>query len=239
MKPASLSTIRSALAENPRLRVSTGALLLSNAIPLLGVLLLHWDLFTIMFLFWFENVIIGGVNVLKMLMASGEMKLPESAKVPGVQMGRVSLVMKIMSVPFFVVHYGGFAAVHGVFVFVLFGGVMGSFSHPQTVGPFPAPETVAPHVMRLFIPVLAIIASHLVSFFVNFIGQDEYKKVSVQEQMIAPYSRVVILHVVILFGGFATMLLGAPWLALVLLVLLKTAIDLSAHVGERTRAAAR
>ena len=51
--------------------------------------------------------------------------------------------------------------------------------------------------------------------------------------MNAPYGRVILLHVVILFGGFAVQALHSPAWALVLLVGLKIAIDLKGHFSER------
>jgi uncharacterized protein DUF6498 len=54
-----------------------------------------------------------------------------------------------------------------------------------------------------------------------------------------PYSRVVALHVTVLAGGALAHTIGAPLAALVLLVLLKTAIDLLAHLGEHRRAEMR
>ena len=52
-----------------------------------------------------------------------------------------------------------------------------------------------------------------------------------------PYQRVILLHVTVLAGGFVVMLLGQPLLALVLLVLLKTAVDVQAHVAEHLKLA--
>jgi hypothetical protein len=46
------------------------ALVLANLIPLAGVFVFHWEVFPLLFLFWLENVVIGIVNVLKMLFAS-------------------------------------------------------------------------------------------------------------------------------------------------------------------------
>ena len=74
--------------------------------------------------------------------------------------------------------------------------------------------------------------SHGVSFFVNFIREEEYLNVSPDEQMFQPYGRVIVLHVTILGGGFLAGYLGTPLASLVLLVILKTAIDLRAHLKE-------
>ncbi len=47
--------------------------------------------------------------------------------------------------------------------------------------------------------------------------------------MMRPYGRMVVLHVAILFGGFAVMALQRPEAPLVVLILLKTALDLGLH----------
>ena len=230
MKPARLSEIRSSIRENPNLRQSAGTLLISNALPLLGVLFFRWDLFTIMFLFWIENVFLGIINVPKMLLAQGQANV--TGPMPtNVRSFVITPVLNVFVTAFFMVHYGMFTAIHGVFVFVLFGG---NSMRPSSMGP--SLDAVLPHVQRMWVPVAAIIASHLVSFFVNYIGQEEYRRVSVQQQMAVPYGRIVVLHLVIIFGGIAIQLLGAPWAAIALLVVLKTALDLAAHVGERKRA---
>jgi hypothetical protein len=66
-----------------------------------------------------------------------------------------------------------------------------------------------------------------------------YLAVSPSGQMGEPYSRVVVLHVTILASGFLIEILGTPLAALVLLVVLKTAIDLRAHLKEHCKAERR
>ena len=79
----------------------------------------------------------------------------------------------------------------------------------------------------------AMFLSHGASFFLNYMGRGEYRTASVGGQMAAPYARVVVLHLTILFGAFAIAFLGAPIVALLILVVLKTAIDLALHLRER------
>ena len=55
---------------NDWLRPSVIALLLANLVPVFGVVVPGWEVFPLMFLFWSENVIIGALNVLKLLIAS-------------------------------------------------------------------------------------------------------------------------------------------------------------------------
>jgi hypothetical protein len=50
--------------------------------------------------------------------------------------------------------------------------------------------------------------------------------------MVAPYGRLVILHLTILFGAFVSLAIGSPIGAIVVLVLLKTGLDLWLHLRE-------
>src|SRR3989442_6394539 len=45
------------------------ALVVANALPLVGVLFLGWTVFPLVLLYWLENVVVGGFNVAKLLLA--------------------------------------------------------------------------------------------------------------------------------------------------------------------------
>jgi hypothetical protein len=199
------------------LTLSVILLVAANLVPLYGVLFLKWQVFPILLVFWMENIVIGVFNVFKMLLAS--------PTVP------TSWLAKIFIIPFFCFHYGMFTLVHGIFVFVLFGGV---FSHGAS---FPSAGSVIEAVgdFQLGWALLALLLSHAVSFSVNYVGKGEYKQASLQQLMGQPYSRVVLLHITILFGGFIVMALGSPVYALLLLILLKTLIDVQAHLLEHRK----
>ena len=135
-------------------------------------------------------------------------------------------VAKAGMIPFFVVHYGIFTTVHGVFVLTLFGGV-----HERG---FPGP-TAFFHAVQgagIWPAALALGASHAVSFAFNYIGGGEYRTAALASLMSRPYGRVMVLHGVILGGGFLVQALGAPLAAIALLVVLKTGLDLVGHVRE-------
>jgi hypothetical protein len=191
-----------------------------NTIPLFGVLFFGWSLFSIMFLYWLENGIIGFFNVFKIALAraSGPSRFTINGR-------SVSPANKEVRIIFFILHYGLFWTVHGVFVFLFFGT---SFEPFGGVG-----------LRGVAIAAAALFLSHGVSFFVNFLGKEEYLTVSPDQQMTEPYSRVVVLHVTVLAGGALADSLGAPLAALVLLILLKTAIDLLAHLREHRKAQMR
>jgi hypothetical protein len=191
------------------------ALVAANLAPLYGVLVLGWETFPLVLLFWLENVIIGALNAARMLCVD-----PRDP---------ASWAAKLLMVPFFCVHYGMFTAVHGVFVFALFGG--SAYGEIHGLWTLDAAAR-AVHELGLGLAVLALAASHLFSFLWNYLGRGEYRRASVGQLMAQPYGRVVVLHIAILGGGFATMALGSPVWALLLLVALKIGFDLRAHLRE-------
>jgi hypothetical protein len=195
--------------------VPPSALLLigANLIPLIGVVALQWTVFSILLLYWSENLVIGSFNVLRMAFAE-----PRDI---GANASKVFLI------PFFTVHYGIFTLVHGIFVVALFG------PKGQAVGP--ASLLPAVRAAGVGYGVLAIALSHAFSFVHNYLGSGEFRRTSPYVLMFQPYARVMILHVTILAGGFLTQALGAPTIALIVLIALKTGIDLRAHLAERRK----
>jgi len=192
-------------------------LVLANLIPLAGVLFLGWETFPLVFLFWLENVVVGVFNVLKMLIAA-----PQNG---------VNWLAKAFMIPFFCVHYGMFTFVHGVFVVGFFG--------KQFRRGAPAPDVDLflrlISEQHLWVAVIALFASHGFSFVWNYLKRGEYQRASLAALMQQPYGRVVVLHVAILGGGFLVMAMGSPVAGLVLLVLLKIALDVRAHVKQHQR----
>lgn len=200
---------------------SAVVLVLANMVPLYGVLMLDWPVYPLIVLFWVENLVIGVVNVLKMLTVD-----PADPAL---------WLAKLMLVPFFCVHYGAFAAGHGLFVFTLFGG---SDDLSAAGGMFPVGEWIERvAALGLLLPAAVLAASHLFSFAWNHLLRGEFRIASVPELMTQPYRRVVVLHVVIIAGGMAVMLFGSPLWALLLLIGLKVNLDLRAHLREHRRPA--
>lgn len=57
--------------------------------------------------------------------------------------------------------------------------------------------------------------------------------------MMAPYGRIAILHIAILFGGFGVAALGSPLPLLLMLVVMKLAVDVWLHRREHRADAAQ
>jgi hypothetical protein len=70
----------------------------------------------------------------------------------------------------------------------------------------------------------ATLATHGGSLLTNFVGRGEYRHISPGRQMAEPYKRVVVLHLTILGGAFFVASAGTPVAALVVMVVVKTAV---------------
>lgn len=216
----------------PQTRASRLALVLANLVPIVGVVWFDWRVFDILILYWAENVVVGGINVLRMLACRGgsvlDAHLPagfrsqhDAGQPRALQ--RAASGMRLFLIPFFAVHYGLFCFGHYTAVVSIFGDLNGGGGGPAFSWP---PE--------LWIGVAAITASHLVSFWFNYIGQGEYQRTSLRELMHRPYGRIVVMHLTVIGGGLLVTTLGNPLWMLVLLVVLKIGIDLGLHVRERS-----
>lgn len=175
--------------------------------PLFGIFLFGWDAVTILVLYWLESVIIGGLNVIKILSVKNS-DMPSNLFFLG----------NIFNACFFTVHFGMFTWVHGEFLKEIFG-AESLLSGVKEGGP-------------IMWTALSFLMSHLFSMLINFYGKKEYLGRTPNAQMMQPYGRVFVMHLVVLFGGFLVQSFGAPVLAVVLLIVLKTGIDLAAHNKE-------
>lgn len=202
---------------NRRLTPSAVVLILANFIPIYGVAFLGWEAFPVILLFWFENVVIGFYNALKIVFARPD------------DLGR--WIAKVFMVPFFAFHYGMFCFVHGIFVVALFGGGTVESLDSPGVGMFAGALAAAGVTWAA----AALILSHGFSFAWNYLKKGEYRRATIDNLMKQVYSRVVVLHIVIIASGFLVLALGMPAIGLVLLVLLKIGVDLTAHLKERAR----
>jgi hypothetical protein len=220
-------------------RAAIVALVAANAVPLLGVLLLDWSMQGLLLVYWLESGVVGAFNIPKILYAHGPetpetrskakrlksngstVRLPDApGEVPEAPVRRPE---NRPIVRFFLFHYGGFWAVHGLFVGVL-----------------PAFAGGAGAVGLAELPTLALGAgaaavSHGVSYRRNYIDDAEWRTASPGGRLYAPYDRVLVMHLTIVVGAFAVSFLGTPAGALAVMVLVKTAIDLRAHLREHDR----
>ena len=238
-------------------RPSAKVLILANLLPLFGVLFLDWSVFNIVVLYWMENLVLGVINILKMITCKPDVsKIDVGGFIPGKvseeqrdeimgqfeSVGGVKAmttghtVMKLFMIPFFTVHYFGFCAGHGIFVFAFFGRDAGhGVSGHGLSGAFDQLPQLLTGTFAL--AAIGLIVSHLFSFFSNYLGRGENRKTIVPLLMFKPYGRIVVLHIAIIFGGFLVVALGIPMGLLLIMVVGKIILDLKMHLLEHAKAA--
>jgi hypothetical protein len=185
---------------------STLMLIIANLAPIAGSVFFDWNLGDVMVLYWAESAIIGFFNVCKIAI-----------------IGRwAALLMG----PFFIGHFGGFMAVHFLFLYTIF------------VAPQTGMETgneladVAQLFITLWPALAALFISHAFSFYTNFLGRHEFRDRTVNQQMTEPYSRIIFMHLILIFGGGLVMILGDPAPILILVIGLKIYFDIKAHLKQ-------
>jgi hypothetical protein len=179
-----------------------------------GVLVLGWSPFVVMALFWFENVVVGVCNVVRML-------------VTGARLGTGGMIGGIALAAFFTVHYGLFTTVHGMFVALLFGS--GELGRGATDGGLAGPVLAMARYLLAerdgWLAALAIVLVHA-SGLAQWLVRTREAPPALKELMGAPYGRIVILHVTLIASGFLVQALKAPVAGALLLVGLKLGYDL-------------
>lgn len=195
-------------------------LILFNAIPIYGVLQWGWKSFDLIFLYWLENLIIGAIMILRMVVR------PYSHA--------VEFALPVFLVPFFTFHYGMFCFVHGTFVVSLFGeGLQSELANMDLM------EMILPLVesRHLFWPLMGLLAYQLLDW-VRDVSERGLGSDGIKQLTIAPYRRIIVLHITIIASGFALGTLNEPLVGLLLLVAFKTGMDIY-HWNKDEQAAAQ
>lgn len=192
--------------------ISVYTLIITNLVPLVGIFFFSWDIFSILFLYWAESLIIGGFHVIKLFYSSLKQKFYAG----------------FFLVPFFCIHFGGFLFGHLVLLLVLFSPIgLLTGGNPGFAELIAVLQTVS---FQVFFAFLFLLVSHGVSFVNNYLQKQEYLYKKADDIFFAPYKRIGIMQAVILLsGGFFTLIKG-PLLSVILLVALKMFFDLRAHI---------
>jgi len=201
--------------------ISAVALILVNLIPLFGVWFWGWNILAILIVYWLESVIIGFFNVLRLLKSEKNepwQKPILAQKVDfGIDFSQIPWEDKKETIKMFLANFGIFVLIDGFFVFF-----------------FVLVFNLQPLVWWIIlVNFLGLFISHLISHLVNFIGNQEYKRVSLQQLFFQPYKRILVMHITIIVGTFLILRFGLPVnLAFSILIVLKIVIDLWSHIAE-------
>lgn len=227
----------------------TGLLLVAaNATVIPGVIVFGWSPWIILFIYWAESLIIGLLNVVRLLMCGAVTK--EGFFSPWGLAGA-----SFMSL-FFFVHYGLFMAGHLLFLLAIYSELIPGLppSSVATAKTLLGALTELPPDGAVFTGFLSgllrfdrlidfldsevlvialLLVSHLAAFFIYFVRGRRFVTGETAQYFMRPYKRIVLMHLTIIFG--AMIILGAGWdpaKFIVFWVLLKILVDLRLHFSD-------
>jgi len=190
------------------LHLSAIALLMTNFFILFLALNFNWSVYDVLVLFWAETAIVAFYFVLR---------------VPFLHNWA-----SIFIIPFLIIHMCIFMFIH----LVLIKGVA-SIIHPTLLKDY----TVFIEFLSVYwIALIPIFVSHGVSYIFNFIKNKEYKKIQnkIKASNYHPYKRILIMHTILIIGALLTSMVDTSFIAIFILVTLKSIFDLNAHILEHS-----
>jgi hypothetical protein len=213
----------------PSMSLSILALILANVVPLVGVTFFDWDATAIVLLYWAENLVIGFYNILKIAIVK--------VSIPSLHL------VKLLAIPFFCLHFGGFCGGHGLFLLTIFkfgGGGESLFPEQTWPGHLVFLQMLISAVTTFWrerLPgmeelIFSLFISHGISFVQNYLKKKEYTFLTIRELMVMPYNRIAVLQVAVVAGGMLTMMLDSPAAMLYILIFFKICVDVYLHMKE-------
>jgi hypothetical protein len=211
------------------LHPSTLILIAANLVPLLGIAFWHWDAFLLLVLYWMETAIIGFWTMMMIAVAPHETIGPKARQ-----------TSRLFLIPFFIVHSGIFMGVHFLFLWTLFSGAWAQrvhdpfdFIHAIVIGAGLWLPLAALFISRGFSFLLSVFGARFLPAWLSLAPSKEHigddNPFSEKKLLGGFYSRIIVMHLTILIGGFFAVALGTTG-ALMFMVALKIAIDLKLHL---------
>lgn len=224
--------------ETIRRRPGTAVILFANVVPALVALYFEWDPFAIVLLYWLENAVIGLFNLLRIACAApyfrtkadelvgmfetGLFRFPqltrefliEARQQPAERMSAVKLFASLL----FLLTFPVFLGIHLLVLFRIFEGT----------GPTGLLSALSAQLSIGFVFALAGLSiEHAWSFADDYVRQGGYRRTIPILQVAQPYPRLVAIHLALLIGALLAGLLPAPAVTAIVLVALKTVLDLT------------
>lgn len=185
---------------------STVSLLSSNILVIILAVVQRWEITTVLWVYWMQSIIIGFFYFLRILTLR---KFSTENFNIGNRPAPPTPQTKIFTALFFVFHYGFFHFIYAIFLSQFFSsGQRTDFNY-------------------LFLGGLIFSLNHSFSYWQNK-KNDEQKIQNIGQLMLTPYVRIIPMHLIIIFGAFA----GQS--ALLIFLLLKTAVDILMHTAKHT-----
>ncbi len=198
------------------------ALILANAIPLVGVLLFGWRVFDMVILYWLESALVG-FSTLALLFL-----MPISA----VDRAGAPVNPKLLLIPSFVAHFSLFMAAH-LFLIIFFLGDPDQGNILWQVG------EIFWKTPSLCWPLLSLFLSHGYVFVVDYVFTGKCKEPLRKENvfdvvLLRPYKRIFIMQFTVLLSAGAILILRLPQPMVLAMVTVKIYFDWLSYKKEKT-----
>lgn len=168
-------------------------LILANLLPLFGVWFEGWDPKQMFLVYCLETIIIGGYNIIKMIIVTMDRKKDVWQNSGGDK----SLVRGWFFILFFIVHYGFFVFIQTA----IFAGVAG-ISTGGSLGPLSFLTSIFSYLNIDSKTVLYVfIAMYGFRMMFDFILNRKYRQTSLGVLMFQPYLRIFIQQFVVILGS--------------------------------------
>jgi len=222
---------------NPFARLSLLALVVANALVAVQALRWEWGYYQVFLVYWFEALILGGFNALRMLVVGFFGNRPFGAWASqnvSVSIGARTF-LTLLGTGFFAIKFCAFALVTGFWIAILPAYLDQSRRLPSDSvleGLRNAREDIG-------FAVAVLAASHGISFLLNFLAKREFATQSILGLLFWPYLRMGLALAVVVGGLFVVKLnpaLASARTLVVVLMMLKTLADAWSHRWEHRRA---
>lgn len=170
-----------------------------NIAALVPIWLGWWDVFAVLGLYWFENVCTGVYQYLRIRDCErARPKRDDDFALSG----------------FFAMHYGIFTGVHGLFVLIFFGVILGGLWQSG---------------QHWWLSALVIAATYHLAYRRTWQASQGWTRTTPGRLMAEPYARVLVLHLVVIGGGYFALSAKDPQAVLLVFAGIKLAMELLAQ----------
>jgi hypothetical protein len=215
-------------------RTGLVTLVVANLFVALQTLRHEWGYYETLLIYWTEVVILGGYNVLRLMVVGVFGAAPLGTRLArwvdlGSQLNR--FVFTVIGVGFFVFKFGAFALGIGVFVLL----VPLILRAEAEAGAASIQRALSAAGPGLLIATGVLCLSHGVSLVRNFLVGREYDRLNIVSLVFWPYARMSLVGTVLLLGIAVAGIvpgLGRETAFAVVMVLLKLLADAASHTLE-------
>lgn len=199
--------------------ISTLTLIFSNLVVIFFAVIDNLSALDILWIYWFQSVIIGVFSFIKIITL-------KDFSTEGFRRGNKTVLptksTKISTAVFFLFHYGFFHLGYAIFLMA-----------------FPFSGITQPNEFKtsyFWFSAILFFISYLVEF-INSKKNISAELPNIGKLMFAPYTRIIPMHLTIIFGGFIAMAgsvfsANTDLIVIILFTSIKTVVDLFTHSGN-------